>query len=89
VRPGGVVVSAVTTEPPVASGCTPRRCAPVGANLVIHGADLRHQGRQAFGVIAGCGNATAVSGLPAAHGLARIAGPQLPIEERGDPGTSP
>jgi len=40
-------------------------------------------------MIARCGTATAVSDLPAAHRLARPAGPQLTIDERGDPGAAP
>jgi hypothetical protein len=40
-------------------------------------------------MIARCGTTTAVSSLPAAHRLARPAGPQLTIEERGDPGAAP
>ncbi len=40
-------------------------------------------------MIACCGTETAVSDLPGAHRLARAAGPQLTMGERGDPGAGP
>jgi hypothetical protein len=46
-------------------------------------------GRWPPGMIVGRGGTTAVSDLPAAHGLAGTAGPQLTIEERGDPRAPP
>jgi hypothetical protein len=58
----------------------------VSAELVIHSRDLRRQLTEASGMIARHDTAIAVSGLPAAHGLARAAGPQLTIEECGDSG---
>jgi hypothetical protein len=46
-------------------------------------------GQRPSGMIARRGIATAVSDLSAAHLLARPVGPQLTIEERGDPGAAP
>lgn len=57
---------------------------PVGAELVIHGGDLRYRWQRPSGMIAGRGYATDVSGLLPVRGLARPAGPELRIEEHGD-----
>jgi hypothetical protein len=40
-------------------------------------------------MIAGRDGATALSDLPAARGLARVAGPEFYVEKRGDPGAAP
>jgi hypothetical protein len=60
----------------------------VGAEQVIHGSDLRHRWTVVVGMIANRGGTTALSDLPAAYGLARVAGLELHVEECGDPGAS-
>jgi hypothetical protein len=61
----------------------------VGAELVIHGADLGIAGQWSSGVIAYRGVTTVVSDLPAGHGLARSAGSQRTIEKCRDPRAAP
>jgi hypothetical protein len=65
--------------------CARRPVRPVGAELFIHGGDLRIRTRWRSGVIVGRGGTTVVSDLPTGHGLARTVGSQRRIEKCGDP----
>ena len=59
----------------ITTGPLPRMNPPVGAELVIHGSDLRYRWAVVLGHDRRRGPATDVSDLPPARGLARPAGP--------------
>src|ERR687894_808732 len=72
----------------ITTGPLPRMNPPVGAELVIHGSDLRYRWAVVLGHDRRRGPATDVSDLPPARGLARPAGPSSGFEERGDSGAA-